>query len=502
MRKIINFFRELNPKKRFLLILIIIYIVSLPVISIVTYGILRNTAVNEAYSKGKLYLLSMVSMRSYVIEEMRPLLMKELKGRFIREGMSGAFIVRHVASRVHQKQHGYNFKLASLEPRNPVNMADDFEKEIINYFIKDRTIHEWRGFRTKPDGKYYIIAVRGEPFETGCLYCHGDPAIAPPEIVKEYGAVAGFGREVGDLLDAKFVYIPVDVPLSEAKKGTTIFVGLYTVFFGIMLSIINVRFTGLYNRIESDKKKIVTLNSDLTELNQELENLVAERTMSLMALTVADKVRNPASVIGWNCKRILGKEEVPDKLKENLNDIIDESHKLESIVKDFETLLKSKRSLFRYEDINEIVNGVITVVAEELGEKNIKLSVNLSEEPLKINTQKNLLKAAIFNIIRNSIEATSEGGSITITTAGDSEKVVLTISDTGSGIAAEDIEKIFDPFYSTKTVGFGMGLPLVKQIVAEHFGEIKVESRAGKGTTFNIIFPVRWIEKKSDYIGL
>ncbi len=375
-------------------------------------------------------------------------------------------------------------------------MADDFEKKIINHFIKDRKLHEWRGFVTKPDGKYYIIAVSGEPFETGCLYCHSEPSIAPPEIVKEYGKVAGFNRKVGDLIDAKFVYIPVDVPLSEARKGTTIFVGLYTVFFGIMLSVINVRFTGLYNRIESDKKKIVTMNSDLTELNQELENLVAERTMSLMALTVADKVRNPASVIGWTSKRILEKEEVSEKLRENLRDIIDESKKLESIVKDFEALLKSRRSLFKYQDINEIVKGVIAIVTKELGEKNITLSVNLSETPLKINTQKNLLKAAIFNIIRNSIEATQKGGSIKITTSGDKEKVMLTISDTGSGIAEEDVERIFDPFYSTKAVGFGMGLPLVKQIVAEHLGDIKVESRIGTGTTFNIIFPVRWIEKK------
>ncbi len=85
---------------------------------------------------------------------------------------------------------------------------------------------------------------------------------------------------------------------------------------------------------------------------------------------------------------------------------------------------------------------------------------------------------------------------ITVTTAGDNEKVTLAISDTGAGIPEEDIGRIFDPFFSTKLFRFGMGLPLVKQIISEHLGEIKVESEPGKGTTFKLIFPVRWIEKK------
>ncbi|WP_333652474.1 hypothetical protein [Dissulfurispira sp.] len=120
------------------------------------------------------------------------------------------------------------------------------------------------------------------------------------------------------------------------------------------------------------KKRIEAVNADLTELNQELETMVAERTMSLMALTVADRVRNPAAVIGWTCKRILEKEKVPEKLGENLKDVIDESEKLESIVKDFEALLKSKQSRFMYEDINEIVKGVVSIVEKEADEKKHK----------------------------------------------------------------------------------------------------------------------------------
>lgn len=484
--------KDLNPKKRFLLILVTVYVISLPVISIISYGILKNNAVEDAYSKGKLYLLTMMTVRGYVIEELRPLLFKELPGRFIREGMSGAYVARRVADKVQEKQYGYKFKLASLDPRNPVNIADEFEKEIISSFIADRTLKEWSGLRTKADGKYYIIARPGEPFGEQCLYCHSSPDAAPQEVVEKYGSKAGFNRKAGDLLDAKFVYIPVDVPLAGAQQAVTIFIAVYTVFFSVIFLIINARFTGLYNRMESDKHKIDTLNSDLTDLNEGLETIVAERTMGIMALTVADRVRNPASVIGWTCKRMIEKEQVPDKLSGYLKDIIEETSKLESIVKNFEVFLKSKQAMFVYEDLNDIVKNAVSVIEKEARENDIDILLNLAEQPLKINAHKNLLRTAILYIMRNSIEATPPKGSIKIETSKDIDNVIITITDTGTGIPEESIDKIFDPFFSTKAHGYGMGLALVKQIVSEHLGSIKAESKGGQGTTFRLKFPVRW----------
>jgi signal transduction histidine kinase len=108
--------------------------------------------------------------------------------------------------------------------------------------------------------------------------------------------------------------------------------------------------------------------------------------------------------------------------------------------------------------------------------------------------QKQLVRVALFHIMRNAVEATSEGGRITVKTFEDGNNAVLTISDTGDGIPHEEIQKVFDPFYSTKKHSFGMGLPLVKQIISEHLGELKVESEPGKGATFMMIFPIRWKE--------
>jgi signal transduction histidine kinase len=289
-------------------------------------------------------------------------------------------------------------------------------------------------------------------------------------------------------LDYQHTWKHLDPLSGSLNTFTFILIGGVSLFFS--------RVYGFYDTLFENKKKIERINAELSEMNLELETLVAERTMSLMALTIADRVRNPASVIGLTCQRILEKEEVPQKLSDNLKEIVDESKKLEIIVKDFETLLRSKRSVFKYEDINEIIQGVVKIVEKEAEEKGLELTVNLETQLRKINTQKNLMRAAVFHLIRNAIDATSPGGRITITTSSDMDHVKLSVSDTGTGIPEEDIKKIFDPFFSTKKFRFGMGLPLIKQIVSEHLGDISVKSEGGKGTTFRLSFPVRWTEQR------
>jgi signal transduction histidine kinase len=273
-------------------------------------------------------------------------------------------------------------------------------------------------------------------------------------------------------------------------------VNIISFFIVGSISIFFIRMYDIHLRILNDKTKIENINSEMTELNQELEDIVAERTMGLMALTVADKIRNPASVIGLVCRRVLKNKKQDENLSGELLDVIQECEKLQNVVGDFENLLKTRRSQFTYENLNDIVREVVPVITEEAENKGVLMSIHLSDKPLKMNIQKSLLRVAIFHVLRNAIDATPEGGLIRLTTSIQDDCVILTISDSGPGIHAEDIEIIFDIFYSTKSKGFGMGLPLVKQIVTEHLGEVRVESEVGKGTTFKMIFPSRWTEDR------
>lgn len=243
-------------------------------------------------------------------------------------------------------------------------------------------------------------------------------------------------------------------------------------------------------------KEIECINADLTELNQELETIGAERTMSLMALTVADRIRNPASMIGGRCRRILNKEDISETLRENLQYIMEGAETLDRIVNDFEMFLKERQYKFKNYDLNRIVEKVVLVIEKEASCKGIKMDVSISNDVLRINMQQDLLRVAVFHVIKNAVEASTEGCTITVKTYKNGDTVALSVSDCGYGIPEEDVENVFKPFFSTKERGFGMGLPLVKQIVAEHLGTLIIESKPGSGSTFKMEFPVRWTEEK------
>ena len=244
--------------------------------------------------------------------------------------------------------------------------------------------------------------------------------------------------------------------------------------------------------VKARQDEVEKLGMEIGEFNHEIETLIFERTMSLMALTVADRIRNPASLIAGVCSSIAGKEEVDSRLRENLEIIAESSKKLEDIVRDFQSLLKSKQTMFTYEDLNRIVEGSVSVIRGEAAEKGVALVLKLSSGPLMVNARASLLRIAIFHILKNGIEATPRGGSISISTAAEGENMVLNVCDTGRGIPEDEVDKIFDPFFTTKERSYGMGLPLVKQVISEHMGEISVSSREGEGTTFRISLPSRW----------
>ena len=233
----------------------------------------------------------------------------------------------------------------------------------------------------------------------------------------------------------------------------------------------------------------------LEEFNRNIESLLAERTMGLLALTIADKIRNPATVIGLTGKKILEGRDDPDKLQERLRVIIGEAEKLDAIVGKFRSFLKDRKSLFVYEDLNRVVESALSFTRNEAEDKGLELEVLFSECPVKVNMEKNLIQVALCHVIRNAIAATPAGGKISIRTSLEPDTAVIAIADTGCGIPFQDLDRIFDPFFSTKEYSFGIGLPLVRQIISEHMGQIAVQSTPGTGTTFRMTLPLRWTQK-------
>jgi protein-histidine pros-kinase len=486
------FWEKLDQKKRFSILIILIYIISLPIISIITYYILKQNAINNAYNTASLYLRTYESTRHYVAEELRPVLQKELPGRFVVQGMSRSYVARSISRRVLKELPGHRFKNASLNPRNPINRADEFETRIINEFRNKSEMTEWRGFIKEQSAHYYVLAQAGLPIQESCLSCHGDPQAAPTEMVEQYGATAGFHMKVGERVDALMAYIPVHVALQEARRTVAVFIGLYTVFFWIIFHLIHVRFDWFYEKIESDKNTIESIDREVMNLNHEMENIVAERTMGMFGLKVADRIRNPVTVIGGLCHQ-LARKEIEGLPKDKLQAILSECAKMETIVADFDELVKSKRFLFKREDLNEITSATLRLMEQKIKDAGLRLQVKLHDKQLMFNANRQLIRISIQHIITNAVDASAPGGEISIVTGEKDDSLYLTINDTGRGMSSEELHRIFEPFYSTKGKT-GMGLPLVRQIITEHMGEVILESTLGVGTTVRFIFPVRWKE--------
>ena len=230
------------------------------------------------------------------------------------------------------------------------------------------------------------------------------------------------------------------------------------------------------------------------EYTIDIEPLVAERTASLIALNIADRIINPAVVISMMSRRMLDGNHLDEVERANIETICEESEKLQQIIREFSDIIKKKDSLFSYDDMNAIVKEAMDLIRKQADRKEIELIADLSPKPLMINMHRHVLKTAVFYIYKNAVEATPRGGSITTSTTKNSDSISIIISDTGCGIAEENISYVFDNFFTTKVNGVGMGLPFVKHIISEHFGDIKIESRKGAGTTCTMRFPVSWLK--------
>ncbi len=233
---------------------------------------------------------------------------------------------------------------------------------------------------------------------------------------------------------------------------------------------------------------------EVLTLNQEMEALVMERTMSEMALGIADGIRNPLFIIGGFSNRLLKKTDLNDPARIWAAAIAEEAKRLEQMVKRFEALAQRKEAFFTREDLNEIIREVLDMLHSEIKGKDIHLTKVLHPQPCIGRLNRHLIRIALTHLLRNAIEASAPGGEIKVTTLAERESVLVTIEDQGKGMSPEVTEKIFEPFYTIEVGGTGLGMVFSRQIVDEHRGSIKLESQVGLGTKVTIRLPLRFEE--------
>jgi signal transduction histidine kinase len=235
----------------------------------------------------------------------------------------------------------------------------------------------------------------------------------------------------------------------------------------------------------------------LAEMRKRLEQSERLSSLGQLAAGVAHEIRNPLNAISMASQR-LQREYLPceeEKTQEfgRLTGVIrDEIRRLNVIIEDFLTFSRSRRLELREFSLKEVVQKLVRLMGEEARARGISLSVKSMQDSLMVPMDVDKLQQALINIIKNAIESIDGAGSIDIAVERrPGERAVIRVSDTGSGLTPEEVGKIFDPDYTTKEKGLGLGLPIAHEIIRGHGGTIRVQSGIGQGTTFEIVLPMK-----------
>ena len=269
--------------------------------------------------------------------------------------------------------------------------------------------------------------------------------------------------------------------LSQIKKNVAL-----SIFFFLILGISAITLIG------------VNQNRHLRRM-KEMEDRIqlAERLSSLghLAAGVAHEIRNPLNAMGMGLQR-LKREFLPqDESKREeyisfMELILKEIRRVNEIIEQFLTLSRPFQLNLRKSSLQDLLKNLVTLFQEEASSLGITLQTKIPTDLPLIKMDPERLTQAFINIMKNGMEAMDQGGTLYIKTKSIKEGVEVIISDSGSGIPPEQMEKIFNYYYTTKEKGVGLGLPIAHRIIEAHGGHLKIESRVGSGTEVTVTLPV------------
>ncbi|SFR14561.1 ATP-binding protein [Desulfoscipio geothermicus] len=251
----------------------------------------------------------------------------------------------------------------------------------------------------------------------------------------------------------------------------------------------------LKNDVDESDGTIIFLKN-ITKIKEIELQLARSEKLSIigeLAAGTAHEIRNPLTTVRGFVQvihqklRQMGINEFDDQV----NLMLAEIDRVNQIITDFLNLAKPKQTQIQLLDINSLLNEVMFLMENEALRQNIKINKVLAPSLPSVVGDKDQLSQVFLNIISNAFQAMGEKGVLTIksTASDDQSMVIIDLIDNGVGIPKGLLDKVFDPFVSTKEDGTGLGLAISNRIIADHRGEIKVTSLPGAGTTFSVILP-------------
>ena len=271
--------------------------------------------------------------------------------------------------------------------------------------------------------------------------------------------------------------------LLRRKNGTRVFAHLYTTTFKeegeVFLSF-------CFQEIQR-----------LKMLEKERSEMERRAGLGMMLEGISHQIRNPVAAIGGYAQRLVGRSTASPKGKSYLLQILHETKRLETMIQRLEEYVLIPKPTFRKEKIEEVVEAVLQTFSKKVTEKGV--AINLETRALEGEgdcfMDRGLIAKALSNVLENSLEAVrprpmrKKTERVRVSLFGNGGTVGVSVSDKGEGIPKKNIDRVFEPFFSTRPDRVGLGLTFVKRVVEEQGGSIRVESRLKKGTTVTFILP-------------
>ncbi len=350
-----------------------------------------------------------------------------------------------------------------------IKFHDDKEPEniIFKAFRERRTVRVMAGKMASPAVQRLKDALGMEQFAIAPLYDENHPV----GIIIADNFITGKGITDADLAILGNLAFQTGSAISKAK---------------------------LYVELDKKVEDLDKINLELKQNQQLLLKYTQLSAIGEIATKVAHEIRNPLSAIG-GLSRSLRDDLVKDESSIQVLDIIiSEVDRLENIVNEILNMAKPVSIKKQPKDLHDILRNILEILEKELKANQVLVKLCFDESIPLVMVDEERMRQVFLNLIMNAIQAMPNGGELTISTSRSKNNLIVEIIDNGVGIAQENLKQIFNPFFTTKSRGSGLGLNIVKQIIAEHNGMIDVESKVDHGTRIIIKLPLSKIFKEVD----
>ena len=235
-----------------------------------------------------------------------------------------------------------------------------------------------------------------------------------------------------------------------------------------------------------------TMNKDMRVMHEQLVQSEKMAALGAMIAEITHEIRNPLVSIGGFTRR-LAKSLHRSEDKKYIDIILSEVGRLEGIIHDNLSYIKEVAPQKSEGDINTVLHDILTLYEDELAQRGIMVEQDLCRSLPRLAFDGQQMKQAVINVLKNAMEAMESGGTLTLRTydVPEAGEAAIEISDTGPGISAKAMHNIFNPYYTTKPRGTGLGLPITNRIVKAHKGKIEMRNKASGGAAFTIKLPYR-----------